>query len=151
MAEFPPITARDELNALLNAAIDIALKLIAKYGNHIPFALVVHIDGKRENIAADNSEIHDGNILAQAVLEEVRRLVTASAIRAVAFARNIDYQSAIDRSHVDAIEVDLDHLDDQPVTCMLPYTLDPDGHPRPGELVAIEPREQFFARPTGGR
>ena len=151
MAVYPSITPREELNGLLNVAIDIGLKLIAKHGNHIPFALVVRISGERQNIAADNTQVHDGSILTQAVLAEVRKMIAGRELRAVAFARNIDYQSAVDRSRVDAIEVDLDHLDDRPVTCMLPYTLETDGQPVPGELFAIEPREHFFSRADGGR
>jgi hypothetical protein len=150
MTEYPPITPREELNGLLSAAIDIGLKLIAKHGNHIPFALVVRVNGERQNIAADDTKVHDGAILARTVLETVRGMVERQELRAIAIARNIDYQSAIDRSHVNAIEVDLDHVYDQPVTCMLPYKLEGPGQAVPGELFAIEPREQFFARPTGG-
>jgi hypothetical protein len=148
MTEHPPITPREELNGLLNVAIDIGLKLIAKHGNHIPFAIVVRTSGERQNIVADNTEVHDGSILAQTVLQEVRGMIAKRELRAVAFARNIDYQSAVDRSHVDAIEVDLDHLQDRPVTCMLPYTLEGNGQPVPGELFAIDPRERFFANPA---
>ena len=150
MTEYPPIAPREELNGLLSSAIEIGLKLIAKHGNHIPFALVVRVNGERQNIAADNTDVHDGRILADTVLETVRGMVANRELRAVAFARNIDYQSAVDRSHVDAIEVDLDHLHDRAATCMLPYKLEGAGQPIPGELFAIEPREQFFARPNGG-
>lgn len=150
MTVYPPITPREELNGLLNAAIEIGLQLIAKHGNHIPFALVVRVNGDRQDIAADNTEVHDGRILANTVLEAVRGMVAKRELRAVAFARNVDYRSAVDRSHVDAIEVDLDHLHDRAVTCMLPYKLEGAGQPVPGELFAIEPREQFFARPSGG-
>ena len=149
MTEFPAITPSEELNGLLNAAIEMGLKLIQKYGNHIPFAVVVNINGERLDIAADNTEVHDGSILAASVLQEVRGMIAKNELRAVAFARNIDYQSAVDRSHVDAIEIDLDHLHDCPVTCMLPYKLK-NGQPVPGELFAIDPREQFFVRSVGG-
>lgn len=149
MMEYPPITAREELNALLNASIELGLKLIATQGNHIPFAIVVSVEGERLNIAADDTDVHDGSLLAQRVLQEVRGMIANDQLRAVAFARNIDYQSAVDRSQVDAIEVDLDHLHDRPVTCMLPYKLEADGQPVPGELFAIEPREEFFARAGG--
>jgi hypothetical protein len=143
-----PSNAREELNALLDAAIGIAFNLIKKYGNHIPFALVVRTNGEQLNLAADNSEIHDGAILKQTLLQEVREMVARAELKAVAFAHNIEYKSAIDRSHVDAIEVDRDHLEDEPVTCILPYKLGSDMQPQPGELFAIDSRERFFVRPA---
>ena len=150
MTEYPPIIPPEESNSLLNAAIGIGLKLIAKHGNHSPFAIAVRGNGERLNIAADNTEVHDGSILAKTVLWEVRGMIAKGELRAVAFARNIDYQSAVDRSHVDAIEIDLDHLHGRPATCVLPYTRENNGQPVPGELFAIEPREQFFSRQGGG-
>ena len=68
MDEYPPITPREELNALLNAAIEIGLKLIAKHGNHIPFAVTARMNGERLNIAADNTEVHDGAILGASLV-----------------------------------------------------------------------------------
>jgi hypothetical protein len=146
MIEYPPITPREELNALLNAAIDIGLKLIAKHGNHIPFAIVINTGGERQDIAADNTKVHDGSILAQTVLREVHERIAKGGLRAVAFAKNVEYQSAVDRSRIDAVEVDLDHVDDRPVTCMLPYKLGSDGKPIPDELFAIDPRQVFFTQ-----
>jgi len=71
-------------------------------------------------------------------------MIARQELRAVAFARNIDYLSAEDHSKIDAIEVDLDHLGEPAVTCMLSYKLGDRGKPIPGELFAIEPRESFF-------
>jgi hypothetical protein len=150
MSEYRPITPREELNGLLNAAIEIGLKLIAKHGGHIPFAIAIRATGERLNIAADNSEVHDASVLAETVLQEVRGMISKKELRAVAFARNIDFQSAVDHSKVDAIEVNLDHLEDRPVTCMLPYNLGNGNVPIPGELFAIDPREQFFANSQNG-
>ena len=150
MSEYPTITPREELNGLLNTAIELGLKLIAKHGNHIPFAIAIRVNGERLNIAADDTKVHDGSALAQTVLQDVRGLIAKQELRAVAFARNIDCQTAVDRSKVDAIEVDLDHLEDRPVTCMLPYKIGNGGEPVPDEVFAIEPREQFFLRSGDG-
>ena len=141
---------REQQNELLNAAIDMALKLIGKHGAHVPFAMVIGSDGKRFNIAVDDRETQDGRVLEESLLNELRSLCGRNELKTVAFARNVEYRSADDGSHVDAIEITLDHLDDSAVTCMLPYRLRNTGQPMPGELFAIDPSFTFFRRSEGG-
>jgi hypothetical protein len=141
---------REQQNELLSAAIDMALKLIGKHGAHVPFAMVIGADGKRFNVACDDRETQDAQVLEETLLNELRSMCDRNELKAIAFARNVEYRSAVDGSHVDAIEVNLDHLYDSAVTCMLPYRLRNTGQPMPEELVAIDPSFTFFRRSEGG-
>jgi len=140
---------RDELNALLSAAIDMGFKLIAKHGSHVPFAMAIGSDGRRINLVVDDSQVHDVDVLTGSLLNQLRSMCDRNELRAIAFARNVEYRSATDGSHVDAIEVNLDHVHDTAVRCMIPYRLSDSGQPAPGELVRIDPREVFFRRSDG--
>jgi hypothetical protein len=70
--------------------------------------------------------------------------------RAVALARNVEYQSARDGSRMDAIQVILDHAQGSPVTCYLPYQK-VRGAVIPGELFAVNPEERFFTHDAESR
>jgi hypothetical protein len=137
-------SAREELNDLLSAAIALASKLIEEDGVHGPFGMVVNQDGERIDVFVDNTEVRDPSVLADTVIQTIRDMCLRSEVRAVAFAHNVDYRSAQDGSQVDAIQVDLDHVHDRAVTCMLPYSKNALGGYVAGELFAIDPRLVFF-------
>jgi len=54
---------REELDALLDAALRLALRLVEKHGCHIPFAFTVTTAGNRTDIAADNAVVTDAEQL----------------------------------------------------------------------------------------
>jgi hypothetical protein len=134
---------KDELNALLNAAIEMALHLIQRHGSHIPFAMTVSNDGRRTDIGADNTHVSDGTILYDTVRQEVTKVIQQNTIRALVIARNIHFRRADTGQETDAIELRLDHISGEPVTCYLPYRF-LKGRYHPEELFAIEEAERFF-------
>ena len=60
---------KDELNLLLNDAVNMAVRLLEKHGSHIPFCLAVTTSGERTSIAADDSKMPG----AEALLADIRR------------------------------------------------------------------------------
>src|SRR5262249_6432844 len=110
----------------------------------IPFAMVLDQDGAQSNIAADDSEIQDRDALASAVQDQVKEMCAASKLQAIAFARNISFRRSTDGPSIAAVEVNLDHVRDNAVTCVLTYEIGPSGEPQPGELFAVDPRVTFF-------
>lgn len=134
--------AREELDLLLNDAIAMALKLIERHGSHVPFGMAMTQSGERVNVVAGDRETQAVNALAQAVLHELNAKCARREFRAVVFAVNVTYRSAVDGTVVDAIQMDLDHASGRPVTCILPYRHD--NEVTPGELLAIEPVRRFF-------
>ena len=137
-------TSREQLDELLNEAIEMAQKLIAKHGSHMPFAMGIRPNGDRLNIAADDSETQEVDVLAETVLKRVRELCESRELTAVAFATNVDYLSAQDGSPTDAIEVTVDHIKRDAVTCYLPYSHTQSGDCLPGQLFATDPKHEFF-------
>jgi len=136
--------AKKQLNELLNDAIEMAQKLIAKHGSHIPFAVAVRKNGDRLNIAVDDTERPGVDVLESTLLSTLRERCATRELAAVAFVRNVEYRSAVDGTRVDAIECTLDHTDSDAVTCYLPYSWDEKQGFVTGELFATEAREVFF-------
>ena len=64
-----------------------ALQLIAKHGSHFPFAMIVTPGGKRANIAADDTEVRDREILFATVREELSKTIRQGGVRAFALAQ----------------------------------------------------------------
>ena len=140
----PEDWAKEQLNGLLDEAIEMAQKLIEKHGSHIPFGMGIRRNGERVNIAVDDTNTQDIDVVESTLLKRLHELCDNRDLMAMALARNVQYRSAQDGSEVDAIEVTLDHTDSDPVTCYLPYSVDKFRKFVPGEMFAIEPREIFF-------
>jgi hypothetical protein len=145
------MTPREESDALLNSALAMAMRLLTVHGSHIPFAMVLDQDGAQSNIAADDSETQDRDVLALAVQDQVKEMCAAGKLQAIAFARNISFRKSQDGPSTAAVEVNLDHVRDNAVTCILPYELGPTAEPQPGELFAIDPRVTFFDLSRNGK
>jgi len=137
------MTPKDELNSLLNDAIGMALRLVEKHGSHIPFCLAVTTAGERTSVAADDTGLPGADALLAGVRQHIAEALREKRYRAVALARNVEYQSARDGSRTDAVQVTLDHEQGTTVTCYLPYQK-ARGAVIPGELFAVNPEERFF-------
>jgi len=137
------MTPKDELNALLNDAIGMALRLVEKHGSHIPFCTALTTAGERINVAADDSALPGADALLAGIRQHIADALRERRYRAVALARNVEYRSARDGSRTDAVQVTLDHEQGSPVTCYLPYRL-AQGRVVPGELFAVSAEERFF-------
>ncbi len=136
--------AKEQLEELLNDTIAMAQKLIEKHGSHVPFAMVIDAKGERVNIAVDDAERPGVDILDSTLLSTLRERCRRRELVAVAFVRNVEYRSAVDGTQVDAIEVNLDHVECEAVTCYLPYSIAEKTRFVPGELFATQAREIFF-------
>src|SRR5438552_3431687 len=103
------MTAKDELNSLLNDAIRMALRLVEKHGSHIPFCIAVTTAGERISTAADDTGLPGADVLLTAVRQHIKDALRERRYRAIALARNVEYQSARDGLRTDAVQVTLDH------------------------------------------
>lgn len=145
LASFRVMTPKDELNSLLNDAIEMALRLVEKHGSHIPFCMAITTAGERINVATDDSGLPGADVLLVGVRQHIKDALREKRYRAVALARNVEYRSAQDGSQTDAVQISLDHEHGSPVTCYLPYRR-AQGRVVPGELFAVEPEERFFTQ-----
>jgi hypothetical protein len=135
--------ARQELDALLNDALQMALQLVAKHGSHMPFAMIVTPAGKRANIAADDRTVHDREVLFATVRTELTKTILQQGVRSFALAQNVRYTRRDTGESSDAVRVQLEHSNGQSVTCYLPYRITA-GQPVPGEVVATDSTEKLF-------
>src|SRR5215204_2402183 len=106
------MTPRQEADELHYSAIGMAMKLLKDFGSHIPFAIALGREGNRINIAADDTEIQDRDVLAAEVQEQVRAMCTSGSLKAVAFARNISFRESPSGPSITGVEINLDHIDD---------------------------------------
>ena len=135
---------REELNGLLNEAINMAVKLIEQHGNHIPFCFAITFAGERTDIAADDTKIRDPDLLFESVRQRTLESIRTLRLRAVALARNVRFHRPTDPEPRDAVQVTLDHLSDSARTCYLPYRV-VDGRVVADELFATDPVERLIA------
>jgi len=139
------MTPREELDSLLDAAMRKALRLVQEQRTHLPFAMVIGTNGEQAEITGDDSGLDDPRARHAWITQQVAAAIAAGRYRAVAVARNIELTHNKTGKRADAIEVTLDHIGDQAVTCYMPYDLGR-GRLSTGELVATAPAASFFAR-----
>lgn len=137
-------SGQQELDSLLNDALHMALQLVAKHGSFIPFAMIVTPAGKRANIAADNSIVHDAEVLFVIVRADLIKTIQQQGARSFALARMVRYDRRDTGQNSSAVQVQLEHIDGTSVTCYLPYETS-DGQPIPGEVFATDSTEKLFA------
>jgi len=140
-------TPREECDALLDEPIKMALRLIEAHGSHIPFCLAITTAGERTNIAADDTEIRDADVLFESVRQHALTAIRDRQIRAVALANNVRYHRADDSTPRESIQVTIDHLRDRACTCYLPYRIT-GGRVVPEELFTTDPVERLFTDNT---
>lgn len=139
------MTARDELNALLDTAMRQALRQVQEQGRHAPFALAVTTDGEQINIDADAQPLPDPHARHAWITARLAEAVAAGRYRAVAVARNISLRHTTSGKQTEAVEVTLDHRDDQAVTCYMPYEFRR-GQVSTAQIMATAAPSPFFTK-----
>jgi hypothetical protein len=148
------MTPRDELNALLDAAMRQALRQVQEQGKHAPFALAVTTDGEQVSIDADGQSLPDPQARHAWITAQLAEAIATGRYRAIAVTRNISLTHNNSGKQTEAVEVTLDHRDDQAVTCYLPYEFRR-GQVSTAQIMATAATTSFFpgkpaATPTSG-
>src|SRR5689334_8094288 len=103
-----PVTAvnlpREELNTLLNAAIEMATKLIEAHGNHIPFCIAITPNGERVSVAVDDSTGLSTDAMVDSLRKQVAESVRENKYRALVFAKNVTCRLGSDGQEADAVQ-----------------------------------------------
>ena len=124
------------MDALLDEALHVAVHFLEKNGEFFPFGVTMTEDGKINHAQAWTGEEHPGS---DAVIDHLVAGFAQGAkrgdYRATALAS--DVRLSLDGANqTDAIRVTIEHCQDEPVTCYLPY-VNREGSFDFGELVAV--------------
>ncbi|MCC7464060.1 MAG: hypothetical protein IT480_16570 [Gammaproteobacteria bacterium] len=141
------MTARDELNNLLDTAMRQALSQVQTQGKHESFALGIDAGGEQVAIGADVPTLLDPQTRHARISERVAEAIATGRVRAVAVVRNISLTHTPSGKQADAVEIVLDHRDDTAVRCYMPYQFR-QGKFNTAQLVATPAPEPLF--PHGG-
>ncbi len=128
---------REDLNALLNAAVDVATAHLREESEFAPFALAMQAeDGEILHMEADEeSPYEDPDELRAVLVAGLREGASEGRFRAVAIVTDVTLEDDEGQPVTSAIHASLEHADDEPVTCVVPYELGAESVEL-GDLVA---------------
>jgi hypothetical protein len=135
--------SRDDMNALLTAAVDVATDRLTEDAEFAPFGLamqeadgeILHLEPDEEGEAVDDAEHVRALLIAG-----LREGAVEQRYRAVAIVSDVTLEDEQGEAVTSAIHVAIEHTDDEPVTCIVPYELG-ETSVELGELAA-EPGER---------
>jgi hypothetical protein len=131
---------RDEMNDLLNGAVEVAAEMLEQEGEFEPFALALRNDGEIMHLSPEE----DGEELEpEQVVESLRKTLREArdTYRAVAVVADVTLEDETDQAMTAAIQVSMEHTVDEPVNCYVPYEFKGEALEL-AELVG-EPGERF--------
>lgn len=135
---------RSDMDALLDDGIKTALRLLEKNGEFFPFAVAMseqleirHVHALMTEDRPPSTAVID-SLLAALREQAVQKELIAAAI--VSDVRLTDTKSA---RKFDAIQVEIEGIDSDPVRCLLPYEI-ASGEVRQGELTADRGDRRVF-------
>lgn len=122
------MSSRDDLNALLNGAVDVATDQLEARSEFAPFALAMQAsDGEIFQVEPDEEDADlDAEHVAAALAGGLRRGAREGRWRAVALVADVTLEDEEGEAVTAAIHIGLEHADDDPVTCVVPYAIEGD-------------------------
>jgi hypothetical protein len=139
------MTAGDEMDALLDALVGFAKKMLVARGAFYPFGAEVASDGRVQMVTAELDDAQPSpEDVVSALHGRLRRDADAGEARAAGTCVDVRLEPR-DRPPSDAIRVDVEHADADPVRVFLPYVVELPGRVVFGELVAEPGRRNVFA------
>jgi len=133
-----------DADRLLNASIEMAKKLLERLGGFLPFGIVITVQGGKEvKVAVDDTDLKDPQAIADLLRQKLREGCAKLEFRCVALVRNITRIKDDGRESTE-IQVTVEPMTDEGVTCYLPFQLSPQGVVDAGPLYATKPVERFY-------
>jgi hypothetical protein len=132
--------SREDMNELLTGAVDVATDHLAESSEFAPFALAMQsADGEVMHLEADEPT-DDAEALRAVLLSGLRDGARDGRYRAVALVSDVTLEDDDGEAVSSAIHVALEHRDEEPVVCIVPYSIEGENVEL-DELVA-EPGER---------
>jgi hypothetical protein len=138
----------EEIQELLNFLLPHAERMLSEHGEFYPYAAAVESDGTIEAVApAIESDDPDVSDVLVALHQGLREQAAEGSIRASGIAADVTLTDPDSGETTDAVQLELDHADGDPVDIYVPYESEGDGI-KFGDLVAAEGRQPVFASAT---
>jgi hypothetical protein len=134
---------KDEIEQLLKYLLPFAREKLNRDGEFYPYAAIVAANGEIKLVAAAAGEEPDAGDLLLALHQELREQAAEGSIRASGIAADVTLTDPDSGETTDAVQVELDHAEAEPVDVYVPYESVEDGI-KFGDLVAAEGREPVF-------
>ena len=135
--------AEQEIEELLNFLLPVAEEELSRAGEFYPYAAMVAVDGELKSVTARTGDEPEVGDLLVALHEELRAQAADGSIRASGIAADVTLTDPDSGETTDAVQVELDHADGDPVDIYVPYETEPTGV-KFGDLVAAQGREPVF-------
>jgi hypothetical protein len=139
------VDAKEEIEELLNYLLPFAEERLTKDGEFYPYAALVSADGELRSVSAaageEEPEVAD---LLIALHEELRAQAADGSIRASGIAADVTLTDPDSGETTDAVQLELDHANAEPVDVYVPYETAADGV-RFGPPVSAKGREPVFS------
>ena len=136
--------AKDEIEELLNFLLPVAEEELSKAGEFYPYAAMVAADGELKAVSAAAGEVPEVADLLVALHEELRAHAADGSIRASGIAADVTLTDPDSGETTDAVQLELDHADGDPVDIYVPYET-VGNEVKFGELVTAAGREPVFS------
>lgn len=122
------MSAQDDLNELLNGAVDVATDMLAEHSEFRPFALAMQPDGEVFHLEPEDEEVVDdeGQVLA-ALRGGLHEAALEGRWKATAVVADVTVEDEEGEPVTSAIHIAMEHATGEPVTCTVPYAIDEDG------------------------
>ena len=142
---------REQLNELLNGAVEAAAELLEADGEFDPFALALRHDGEVLHLTSDGGHVSTGEddegpdpdavvLSLRNTLRERREELTAIAI-----VLDVTLEDEEDQAMTAAIAVSLEHVIEEPIACFVPYEIDEKNKVALADLIGEPGERHVFA------
>lgn len=119
--------SRDDLNELLNGAVELASEQLQDDSEFAPFALAMQTEsGEILHLEPDDDadeEIKEPEQVRALLVAGLREGAMQGHYRAVAIVTDVTLEDDQGEPISSAIHVALEHADEEPVTCIVPYEI----------------------------
>ena len=134
----------EEIQELLNFLLPFAERMLSENGEFYPYAASVAADGEVSAVAVHLGDEHpDAGDLLVSLHEQLRAQAAEGEIRASGIAADVTLTDPDSGDTTDAVQVELDHAEGDPVDIYVPYETAGERI-KFGDLVAAEGRQPVF-------
>jgi hypothetical protein len=134
---------KEEIEQILNYLLPVAEDMLSKHGEFYPYAAMMNTGGEVQSVSAAPDEQPDVGELLLALHAKLREQAADGTIRASGIASDVTLTDPDSGQVTDAVQLELDHADAEPVDVYVPYESGTDGV-KFGELVAAAGQAPIF-------